>query len=75
MKTLLISLVTVCAVLSAGSYAWTRFHRAPVAPNTSLQAQAPVSIPTYSEAQEAQKIVSFAGPLADYVIARGAASG
>jgi hypothetical protein len=67
MKTLFISLVTVCVLVSAGSYGWTRFHHAPAGPNTSLQRQAPGSIPTYSEAQEAQKMVAVSGPLADYM--------
>jgi hypothetical protein len=67
MKALVRSLVMICALASAGSYAWTRFRHVPVSPNLPLQGQSPVSIPMYPEAQEAQKIVSFAGPLADYV--------
>jgi hypothetical protein len=47
-----------------GSYAWVHRHHVPVAPAT---VQSPQSEATYTEAQDAQKMVTVTGPMADYV--------
>jgi len=67
MKTLLGWLAAGCVLALVGSYAWT--HRNHVAAAVAVPATepAPPTIPTYEEAREAQRAVTMAGPLADYM--------
>ena len=58
---LVVSLVLVCF----GSYAWTHRHHVALA---VAGGPAPHTEPTYAEAQEAQKMVTVTGPMADYVL-------
>ena len=66
MKNLFSALATVLVLVLTASYAWTHMrHVSLVAPAVhSKDAPTP---PTYAEAQEAQKLVTMAGPLADYM--------
>ncbi len=63
MKRWLLWLMTSFVFVGAGSYAWTHRHRL-VASVVEPADQPEV---TYTEAREAQKMVTVAGPMADYV--------
>src|SRR5579862_4909096 len=54
------------ALVLGGSYAWV--HRSHVANAVAVPAAVPAAtLPNYAEVREAQKTVSMAGPLADYM--------
>ena len=63
MKRWLVWLMTSFVFVVAGSYAWTHRHRLVA----SVAEPAPQPEVIYTEAQEAQKMVTVAGPMADYV--------
>jgi hypothetical protein len=57
-------LVTSLVVVLVASYAWTHRRHIAVPETDSAQSQTQA---TYEEAQEAQKMVTITGPMADYV--------
>jgi len=64
MKKLLMRLVVTLALVVAASYAWTHRRHLPIAAG----AEPAQSEATYTEEQEAQKMVTVTGPMADYVL-------
>ena len=68
----LLGLLTSFLILTLiGSYAWThRHHLVTVVAAPAKGGGDPAAIPTYAEVQEAQKSVTVAGPLADYMAQR-----
>lgn len=67
MRILFSALVTLLVLVLTASYAWTHMRKVslvapPIAPSNNR-----FTPPTYAEAQEAQKLVTMAGPLADYM--------
>ena len=57
-------LVLSCILVLGCSYVWVHFRRVAVAPPTE---QAANPEPTYTEAEEAGKMVTVSGPMADYL--------
>jgi hypothetical protein len=67
MRTLFSSLVTLLVLILAASFAWTHMRQVSLVAPAAVPAKDQSTPPTYAEAQEAQKLVTFAGPLADYM--------
>lgn len=68
MRTLFSSLVTLLVLILTASYAWTHMRKASlIAPATAIPVENRFTPPTYAEAQEAQRLVTMSGPLADYM--------
>jgi hypothetical protein len=64
MKKWLSRLMASFVLVLVGSFAWVHRHHVPVAPAADQSQQ---SEATYTEAQDAQKMVTVTGPMADYV--------
>jgi hypothetical protein len=54
-------------LILTASYAWTHMHQMSLVAPAAIPAKNQSSPPTYAEAEEAKKLVTFAGPLADYM--------
>ena len=68
MKSLFGALVTFCALLVFGVYAWNQMRRVPlVAPAIVPKHSSAEPASTFDEAQQAPHAVKFAGPLATYM--------
>lgn len=67
MRTLFSSLVTLFVLILAASFAWTHMRQVSLVAPATVPGKDQSTLPTYAEAQEAQKLVTFAGPLADYM--------
>ncbi len=67
MRSLFGLLVTGCAIILFGVYAWNQLRRAPLIAPAFPQKQASEKAPGYGEQQQAQQIVGFTGPLANYM--------
>lgn len=67
MRTLFSSLVTLFVLILAASFTWTHMRQVSLVAPAAVPARDQSTPPTYAEAQEAQKVVTFAGPLADYM--------
>jgi len=67
MRTLFSSLVTLFVLLFAASYAWTHMRHVSLVAPAAVHSKDSPTPPTYAEAQEAQKLVTITGPLADYM--------
>jgi len=67
MRTLFSSLITLFVLILAASFAWTHMRQVSLVAPAAVPAKDQSTPPTYAEAQEAQKLVTFAGPLADYM--------
>lgn len=60
-------LMVSCALVLVGSYAWTNRHHVAAVIAVPAAEQAPATEATYAEVREAQKSVTLAGPMADYL--------
>lgn len=68
MRTLFSSLVTLLVLILTASYAWTHMRKVSlIAAPPAIPAENRFTPPSYAEAQEAQKLVTMTGPLADYM--------
>jgi hypothetical protein len=67
MRTLFSSLVMALVLVLAASYAWTHMRQVSLVAPAAVPAKDQSTPPTYAEAQEAQKLVTLSGPLADYM--------
>ena len=74
MRTLFSSLVTVLVLILTASYAWTHMRKVSLVAPAVVPAKDKWTPPDYAEAQEAQKLVTMAGPLADYMARHQGAS-
>jgi hypothetical protein len=66
MRSLFGLLVTFLVMLGFGSYAWNHMRHVPLVAPPAV-GKGGNATPNFAEAQEAQKIVGFAGPLATYM--------
>ena len=60
-------LMVSCALVLVGSYAWINRHQAGAVIAVPTAEQAPATEAPYAEVREAQKSVTLAGPMADYM--------
>lgn len=67
MRTLFSSLVTLLALVLTASYAWTHMRNVKLITPPAVSPKDKWTPPDYAEAKEAQKLVTMAGPLADYM--------
>ena len=67
MRNLFSSLVVVLVLVLAASYAWTHKRQMSLVAPPTVPTENKFTPPTYAEAQEAQKLVTMTGPLADYM--------
>jgi hypothetical protein len=67
MRTLFSSLVTLLVLVLTASYAWIHTRNVPLITPAVVPAKDKWSPPSYAEAQEAQKLVTMTGPLANYM--------
>jgi hypothetical protein len=67
MRTLFSSLVMAFVLILAASYAWTHMRQVSLVAPSAVSTKDQSTPPTYAEAEEAKKLVTFAGPLADYI--------
>jgi hypothetical protein len=72
MRSLFGTLVTFCAIVLFGIYAWNHMKTVPlVAPAVVGKPHAGDRAPAFEESQDAQQAVKFAGPLATYMDKNG----
>lgn len=67
MRTLFSSLVVVFVLVLAASFAWTHMRQVSLVAPAAVSAKDQSTPPTYAEAEEAKKLVTLSGPLADYM--------